>query len=188
MFTNISVTENTIGIKSNKINALALKAKTVGKRWSVWQKNETYPSKLFLHFAKGLEQDLVPTFLANKREGPGEDIHEVREPVGVWAAVELSDVHHIILVLEHRSFVVVHIQIVGSGENCYQRWESGGLAFSVHSVSCILGLVRPDDGQKVVLLQEITACCIAIEVRTASHGVVAEVLRVLLTAKVFQRI
>ena len=38
------------------------------------------------------------TFLADERQGPGEDVHEVGEPVGVGAAVELPDVHHVVLV------------------------------------------------------------------------------------------
>ena len=67
------------------------------------------------------------------------------------ATVELTNVHHIVLVLEHRSLhatqydpllilqltylIVVHVEIVGGRENCYQRGEPSGLAFSVHSVS-----------------------------------------------------
>ena len=39
------------------------------------------------------------TLLANERQTPREDIHEVGQPVGVRAAVELSDVHDVVLVL-----------------------------------------------------------------------------------------
>ena len=46
------------------------------------------------------------TFLANKRKRPCEDVHEVRQPVWVGGTVELSDVHHIVLILEHSSLKV----------------------------------------------------------------------------------
>ena len=36
--------------------------------------------------------------LANKRQTPREDIHEVGQPVGMRAAVELPNVHDIVLV------------------------------------------------------------------------------------------
>ena len=35
--------------------------------------------------------------------------------------------------------------------------ESGGLALAVHAVARVLGLVRADDGEEVVLLQEVAA-------------------------------
>lgn len=41
------------------------------------------------------------TFLADKWQGPGENVHEVGQPVRVRWAVELSDVHHVVLVLQH---------------------------------------------------------------------------------------
>ena len=40
------------------------------------------------------------TFLPNEGEGPGEDIHEVGQPVGVVHRIELTNVHHIVLVLQ----------------------------------------------------------------------------------------
>ena len=59
-------------------------------------------------------------------------------------AVELTDVHHIVLVLEHGSLVVVHIEIVGSREDGDERREACCLAFPVHSVAGVLSLVCPD--------------------------------------------
>lgn len=38
------------------------------------------------------------TFLSYKRQGPGEHVHEVRQPVRVWRAVKLTYVHHVVLV------------------------------------------------------------------------------------------
>ena len=77
-------------------------------------------------------------------------------------AVELTDVHHIVLVLEHGSLqgrmlvqhctaltilylVIVHIQIVWSREDGDERREPRGLAFSVHSVARVLCLVCSDN-------------------------------------------
>jgi len=40
------------------------------------------------------------TFLSDKRQRPREDVHEVGQPVGVRGAVELPDVHHVVLVLQ----------------------------------------------------------------------------------------
>lgn len=57
-------------------------------------------------------QDILPralrtwqrTFLPNKWQRPGEDIHEIWEPVWVGRTVELPDVHHVVLVLQHCSW------------------------------------------------------------------------------------
>lgn len=45
----------------------------------------------------------ITTFLSDKWQRPGEDIHEVGQPVGMWWAVELSDVHDVVFVFEHSS-------------------------------------------------------------------------------------
>ncbi len=50
----------------------------------------------------------------------------------------------------------------------------------------VLRLVRPDDAEQVVLLQEVARGGVGVEVGAAAHAVVAEVLRVLLVAKVLQ--
>ena len=39
--------------------------------------------------------------LANERQRPREHVHEVGQPVRVWRAVELANVHHVVLVLEN---------------------------------------------------------------------------------------
>ena len=41
------------------------------------------------------------TFFSNKRKRPCEDVHEVGQPVWVGGTVELADVHHIVLILQH---------------------------------------------------------------------------------------
>ena len=43
------------------------------------------------------------TFFSYEWQRPGEDVHEVGQPVGMLHCVELTNVHHIILILEHSS-------------------------------------------------------------------------------------
>ena len=69
-------------------------------------------------------------------------------------AVELSDIHHVVLVLQHRGFVVVYIEVVGCAEDGHDTWKARCPSLPVHPVTSILSLVRADDGQEVVLLQE----------------------------------
>lgn len=45
------------------------------------------------------------TFLANEGQGPGEDIHEVGQPVGVRRTVKLPNVHDVILIFQHSSYM-----------------------------------------------------------------------------------
>lgn len=44
------------------------------------------------------------TFLADEGQWPREDVHEVGQPIRVRRAVELPDVHDIVLVFQHSSF------------------------------------------------------------------------------------
>lgn len=44
------------------------------------------------------------TFFTNKGKRPSEDIHEVWKPIGMWWAIELTNIHHIILVLQNGSW------------------------------------------------------------------------------------
>ena len=53
--------------------------------------------------------------------------------------------------------VVVDVEVVWRRENGDEGGESGGLALAVHAVARVLGLVRADDGEEVVLLQEVAA-------------------------------
>lgn len=69
-------------------------------------------------------------------------------------AVELPDIHHVVLILEDCSFIVVDVKVVGCAEDGHDTWEACRPRLSVHPVTCILSLVRADDGQQVVLLQE----------------------------------
>jgi len=53
--------------------------------------------------------------------------------------------------------VVVHVEIVGRAEDGDKRWEARRLRLSVHAVSGVLSLVRPDDAEQIVVLQEVAA-------------------------------
>ncbi len=52
--------------------------------------------------------------------------HEVREPVGVRRAVELADVHDVVLVAQHGALVVVRVEVVGRAEQRDDRGEALG--------------------------------------------------------------
>ena len=69
-------------------------------------------------------------------------------------AVELSNVHNIVLILEYSRLVVVYIEVVGCAEDGHDTREACRPRLSVHPVPSILSLVRANDGQQVVLLQE----------------------------------
>jgi hypothetical protein len=49
----------------------------------------------------------------------------------------VSLLHHVRLVLEHSGLVGVYVQVVGSREDRHDRWETGRLGFTVHSVSTV---------------------------------------------------
>ena len=46
----------------------------------------------------------ICTFFADEGQGPGEDVHEVWQPVGMWRAIKLSNVHHVVLVFQYGSY------------------------------------------------------------------------------------
>lgn len=94
------------------------------------------------------------TFLAHEWQGPCEDIHEVGQPVWMRRAVELPDVHNVVLILKHRSLVVVYVEVVGRTEDGHDTGETGGPCFPIHSVTSILSLVRTNDREQVVLFEE----------------------------------
>ena len=66
-------------------------------------------------------------------------------------AVELPDIHDVVLIFQHGSFVVVHIEVVRSTEDRHHTGETGRPRLSIHAVTGILRLVGSYDGQKVIL-------------------------------------
>jgi len=130
----------------------------------------------------------VRTFLSNKGKRPSEDIHKVREPVWVRRAVKLADVHDVVLVFQHGSLVVVDVKIVWGREHGDEGGEAGVSAPLVHAVARVLRLVRADDGEELVLLQEIAHGVVAVVVGAATGVVVREQILMGLRAVVFEGI
>lgn len=103
-------------------------------------------------------------------------------------AVELPDVHDIVLVLENSSLVVVDVEVVRRTEDGHDTGETSGPCFPIHSVSRILGFVRTNDREQVVLFEESACGGVREEVRAASNVVVNEEVVRLFLAKLFKRI
>ena len=122
------------------------------------------------------------TFLANERQRPCEDVHEVGQPVRVRRAVELTNVHYVVLVLQDcrcklseilerlkkiggrkRTLIVVDVEVVGRTEDGDERRETGRCRLAVHAIAGVLCLVRANDRQQVVVLQEVTACQVTVK-------------------------
>jgi len=82
------------------------------------------------------------TLLSYEGQTPSEHIHEIGQPVWVWCAVELPDIHNIALILENGCFVIVHIKIVGGGEDGHDRGEACALRFAVHAVTAHMSVNR----------------------------------------------
>lgn len=64
----------------------------------------TLISSMLSRWFKPWPADRSLTFLSDEGQRPGEHVHEVGQPVGVRGAVKLPDVHHIILIFQHRSW------------------------------------------------------------------------------------
>lgn len=84
------------------------------------------------------------TLLANEWKTPGEDVHEIREPIWMRRAVELSDVHHVALVLQDSRLVVVHVEVVRGAEDSHDGREACRLGLAVHAISQWMGEVSMD--------------------------------------------
>ena len=59
-------------------------------------------------------------------------------------AIELTNIHNVILVLENGSFVVINVEIIGSGKDCHDRRESSRFCFTVHSVSVVVHIMSTE--------------------------------------------
>lgn len=107
----------------------------------------------------------------------------------MWRTVELANIHNVVLVFEHGCFIVVHVEVIGRTEYGDERGEACCLAFAVHPVTGILGLMGADDRQQVVMRKEITACRVRVEIRAAANAIVAKMFSgTLLRAKVLKGI
>ena len=114
------------------------------------------------------------TFLANERQTPSEDVHEVGEPVGMRGRVELPDVHDVALVFQDGGFVVIDIEVVRGREDGHDGGETGSLRLPIHAVTRILGFMGSDDGEEIVALEELACSLICEEVRATPNVIVDE--------------
>jgi len=103
----------------------------------------------------------------------------------VRCAVELPDVHDVVLVLEDGRLVVVYVEVVRRTEDGHDTRETSGPCFPIHSVSSILGLVRTNDREQVVLFEEGACGGVREEVRATSNMVVNEEVVCLFLTKLF---
>ena len=69
-------------------------------------------------------------------------------------AVELSNIHDVILVFQNGGFVVVDIQVVRGRENGHHTREPRRPGLSVHAVAGILCFMGSNDREEVVFFQE----------------------------------
>lgn len=92
--------------------------------------------------------------------------------VGSGKLTKLSNVHDIILILQHRRFIIIHIQIVGRRKDGHDTGESSGFGLSVHSVTGILRLMGTNDREQVVFFEERTGCGVRKKVRATANIVV----------------
>ena len=103
-------------------------------------------------------------------------------------AIELSNVHHVVLILEDRSLVVVHIKIVGRTKYRHDAREASRSGLAIHSIPSILCFMCPNDGEDVVLFEKIASRWVGEEIRASSDVVVDEVFASLFLAEFFKRI
>lgn len=63
------------------------------------------------------------TLFPHKRQRPGKDVHEVRQPVRVRRAVELTDVHYVVLIFQHRRWKhkYMHAHTLFSSTYCWNE-------------------------------------------------------------------
>lgn len=99
---------------------------------------------------------------------------------------ELSNVHDIVLVLQNRSLVVIHVEVIRCAEDGHHTRETSRPRLPVHSVTGILGFVGTNDGEQVVLFEEGAGGGIREEVRASTNVVVYEEIIRLLLSKLFE--
>ena len=64
----------------------------------------------------------------------------------MWCAVELANIHYVVLILQDRSLVVVYVEVIGCAEDGHHTREACRPCLSVHSVASILSFVGSDHG------------------------------------------
>jgi hypothetical protein len=51
------------------------------------------------------------TLFGHEGERPGEDVHEVGQPVRVGRVIELANVHHCVFVPHHRTMIAITLSV-----------------------------------------------------------------------------
>ena len=64
----------------------------------------------------------------------------------MWGAIELPNVHDVVLVFQYCGFVVVYVEVIGCAEDSHDTWEACRPSLSVHSIASILSLMGANDG------------------------------------------
>jgi hypothetical protein len=125
----------------------------------------------------GEGEEEARTLGTNERQTPRKRIHEIRKPIRMRARVVLPNRDILICVLEHRTPILIDIEVIGSGEDRDDRREVFLGCFSVHripginsillaktmladnadgsSVPSVLGFVTTYHREKVVPLEEL---------------------------------
>jgi len=85
--------------------------------------------------------------------------------------IELLNIQGIVLKFDHGSFIVVDVAVVGGREDGDDDREVGVAVPAVHLVAIELGLVRPDDRDQVVALEEAVDGVVPVEVAAPPHVV-----------------
>ena len=63
----------------------------------------------------------------------------------MWCAIELPNIHDVVLVLQYGCFVVIDVEVVRCAEDGHDAREACGSRFAVHSIAGILSFVCSDD-------------------------------------------
>lgn len=101
---------------------------------------------------------------------------------------ELANVHHVILILQHRCFVIIDVQIVRSTEDGHDARKSSCPRLSIHSIAGILRLMSSNYGEKIILLKKGTGSGVGEEIRASSDVIMNEVFGCLFLTKILQRV
>ncbi len=101
---------------------------------------------------------------------------------------KLPNVHHVVLVLQHGRLVVVDIQVIGRAEDGHDARKPRCSRLAIHPISRVLGFMRTDDGEQVVLLEEGACGRVGEEVGASSDVIMHEILGRLLLTEIFERI
>ena len=87
---------------------------------------------------------------------------------------DVPDGDALVLVLDHRAAVVVHVEVVGRAEDRDHRRELLRRGLAVHRVPRVLRLVPAEDAQQLVALQELARRLIPeTQTRARERGVVS---------------